>query len=342
MTDHDERFARPAASSGPLGTDDGDDELARMLRTGLQREAAAINPADRFAEVMAATEHTEQRRSPWRWVGVAAALLLVAGIIAPLLVSHASAPTSSTRNTPQVAQQPTSSTSLATQQLHLPVYYVNTDNHMLYPESRDLPTLTSPLVTALNAVLNVAPNNAQYASLWKGGTVLSADVHDDVAVVNLSSDSYNALPHDGSAMQAAYQVYWTLNAVLGHGEDPLPVVLEANGSRTVPVFGNTSPSSFWANPAQRGPVYIDTPDSGSQVAAGTVTLTGFILTGDHVPSITITHADGSSPVGCRAHSPESPSGQWTPWTCTVTLAKGEYQASVSALDTTNRVQFTVT
>lgn len=349
MTDHhDERFARPVpptsgqpASGGPLGWDEPDDDLARLLRTELQREAATINPGDRFAEVMAATEHTGPRRSPWRWVGVAAALLLVAGIIAPLLLSHHNAPAPSTRITRQVAQQPTSSTSLATQQLHLPVYYVNTENHMLYPESRDLPTLTSPLVTAVNAVLNVAPNNAQYGSLWKGGTVLSAAVRDGVAVVNLSGDSYNALPHDTTAMQAAYQMYWTVNAVLSNNEDPIPVVLEANGSRTVPVFGNTAASGFWASPPQRGPVYIDTPDSGSTVTHGQVTVKGFILAGTAAPKVTIAHADGSSPVACATTTQPDASRQWTPWTCTATLQKGEYQATVSAFDTTNRVLFTV-
>lgn len=336
MNDHD-------IHDDHVGTDrfGSDDDLARMLRGGLAREAATIVPRDRFAEILTATEEAERHRSPWRWVGIAAVVLLLAGIITPLLLSQHTSPAPTTSTTPQVAQQPTSSSSLETQQLQLPVYYVSTANHLLYPESRDLPTLTNRLTTAVNAVLTVAPANAQYSSLWKGGTVLSTTVEKKQVVVNLSSDAYAALPRDGSAMQAAWQMYWTVNAVLTGNDEPVNVVLESDGNPTVPVLGNTASSSFWSSPVAQGPVYIDIPVSGTHVNHGAVRLSGHVLTGNAIPVVTVSHADGSAPVQCKISMGDANGSQWTPWSCVLELGKGEYQASASALGTTNQMVFSV-
>lgn len=319
---------------------DPDDDLAQLLRSELAREAASINPADRFAEVLAATEQADQRRSPWRWAGVAAVLLLLAGVVTPFLLTRSPTNAPATRPSVVAPSKPANSVSLPTQQLQLPVYFVNSQNHLFYQENRDLPTLDNPLMTAVNAVLNVAPNNPQYASLWKGGTVISAAVKNNVVHVNLTTDSYTPLKDKITATNAAFQIYYTVNAVLSDGLNPIDVVLEADGSSDVPLLGDTSKSDFWMNAPSLGPVYIDSPQSGTTVSAGNLTMTGYILSGNSAPKVTIARADGSHATTSTA-TLGGTIGQWQSWSLPLTLAKGDYQATVTSLDTTNTVLFTV-
>ena len=280
-------------------------------------------------------------RRSHRWVGLAAALLLAIGLVVPFLASS-NGDTSATVTTPPT---PASSMSLGpsvpTLQIGLPIYFVSTQNHLYYRELRNLPSQGGPMATAVSAVLNVVPNDPQYESLWKGGTVNSVTVRSNRIFVDLSTASYAAFTDKVTAIDAAYQIYYTVNAVRASLRQPLPVVLLADGKHSVPVLGDTGAQGFWSDPPSLAPVWIDSPQSAQIVPAGSVRFSGFILRGNPAPTLQINQASTGNPVVSGTVKLGADNGQWQAWSYTATLPAGDYQASVQALDTIDTVVFKV-
>ena len=285
-------------------------------------------------------DQASEERPSRRWVGLAAVLLLAIGMVIPFF-------TSSSGNSGQAVTTPptgpSSSVSLgpsvATLQIGLPVYFVSTQNHLFYRELRNLPSQGGQMATAVSAVLNVVPNDPQYESLWKGGTVNSVTVRSNRIYVDLSAGSYAAFTDKVTAIDAAYQIYYTVNAVRSSLRQPLPVVLLADGKQSVPVLGDTGAEAFWSDPPSLGPAWIDSPQSAQSVPAGEVRFTGYILSGNPAPTLQISQASTGNPVASGTVTLGADNGQWQAWSYVVSLPAGNYQASVQALDTTDTVVF---
>lgn len=323
-------------------TDDDDADLAALLRSELGKEAARVRPSDRFETILAETAKPA-RSNGFRWLAVAAALLLVVGVSLPFVMHQLNSQAPPAQSPAASApMSPTSGASLPSMQIGLPVFYVDPQTNLFYQERLNLPTQTNALVTAVNAVLNVVPSNPQFVSRWKGGTVNSAQVVDGKIVVNLTSASYTALKDTAQAKQAAFQIYDTVNAVLSAGSDSLPVVLQSDGSSTVPLLGDTAVAGFWNNPPAMGPVWISSPQASQRIAAGDLPFSGFILTGNDAPKLTITKASSGAQVATPTVTLGAKSGQWQAWSASVNLTAGDYQAAVSADGTEHTVLFSVT
>ena len=287
-------------------------------------------------------ERADERRPSRRWVGLAAALLLAIGLVIPFLTA-ATADSGSSTTTPPTS--PGASVSLGpsvpTMQIGLPVYFVSTQNHLFYRELRNLPSQGGPMSTAVSAVLNVVPNDPQYESLWKGGTVNSVTVRSNRIYVDLSASSYAAFTDKVTAIDAAYQIYYTVNAVRSSLRQPLPVVLLSDGKQPVPVLGDTGTKGFWSDPPSLGPAWIDSPQSAQIVPPGEVRFSGYILSGNPAPTLQVTQASSGNPVSSGTVQLGRDDGQWQEWSYVATLSAGDYQATVQALDTTDTVVFKV-
>ena len=276
------------------------------------------------------------------WVVVAAVALLLTGLLVPFLASPNGGPTGTPTDTPSgPIASPSVGPSMPTMQLGLPVYFVSTQNHLFYRELRTLPSQGGPMATAVSAVLNVVPNDPQYQSLWKGGTVNSVTTRSRRIYVDLSADSYAAFTDRVTAMDAAYQIYYTVNAVRSALRDPLPVVLLADGKQPVPVLGATGSTGFWSDPPSLGPVWIDQPQSADIVPVGKVRFSGYILSGNPAPTLAITQASSGNPVVQGRVRLGADGGHWQQWSYTAELPAGDYQASIEALDTADTVVFKV-
>lgn len=285
-------------------------------------------------------EPAADERSARRWVGLAAVLLLTIGLVIPFLTSS-SGDSGAVMTTPPTS--PSGSVSLgpsvATLQIGLPIYFVSTQNHLFYRELRNLPSQGGPMATAVSAVLNVVPNDPQYESLWKGGTVNSVTVRSNRIYVDLSAGSYAAFTDKVTAIDAAYQIYYTVNAVRSSLRQPLPVVLLADGKQPVPVLGDTGAAGFWSDPPSLGPAWIDSPQSAQTVPAGEVRFAGYVLSGNPAPTLQINQASTGNPVLSGTVHLGADNGQWQAWSFVASLPAGNYQASVQALDTTDTVVF---
>ena len=278
-----------------------------------------------------------------RWLWLAAVLLMMIGLLVPFLTSPAAAPSGSATGT---EGGPTASTStgpsMPTMQVGLPVYFVSTQSHLFYRELRTLPSQGGPMATAVSAVLNVVPNDPQYESLWKGGTVNGVTTRGNRIYVDLSAASYAAAFTDRvTAIDAAYQIYYTVNAVRSSLRDPLPVVLLSDGNQSVPVLGDTGAAGFWSDQPSLGPVWIDQPQSADIVPVGPVRFSGYILSGNPAPMLQITQASSGNPVGQGKVRLGADDGHWQHWSYTTQLTAGDYQAAIEALDTTDTVVFKV-
>ena len=288
-----------------------------------------------------ATPEADRRRS-WGGLLLAAAVLLGIGVLVPFLTSPSGTPAGTA--TGQVSGSSASVSagpSMPTMQVGLPVYFVSTQSHLFYRELRTLPSQGGPMATAVSAVLNVVPNDPQYESLWKGGTVNSVTTRGNRIYVDLSAASYAAFTDRVTAIDAAYQIYYTVNAVRSSLHDPLPVVLLADGNQTVPVLGNTGAAGFWSDQPSLGPVWIDQPQSADIVPVGQVRFSGYILRGNPAPTLQITQASSGAPVVQGTVKLGADDGTWQHWTYSAQLPAGDYQASIEALDTTDTVVFKV-
>lgn len=279
---------------------------------------------------------------PRRWVWLAAALLLAVGLVVPFLAAPGDNPSGTgTGSAGGTSGAASTGPSMPTMQVGLPVYFVSTQNHLFYRELRTLPSQGGPMATAVSAVLNVVPNDPQYESLWKGGTVNSVRLKGNRIYVDLSAGSYDAFTDRVTAIDAAYQIYYTVNAVRSSLRDPLPVVLLADGRNAVPVLGDTGAPGFWSDQPSLGPVWIDQPQSGDIVPVGRVQFSGYILSGNPAPTLQITQASSGNPVGQGTVKLGADDGHWQQWTYSAELPAGDYQASIQAIDTIDTVVFRV-
>ena len=158
-----------------------EDEFTQMLRGALHAEASGINPPDRFADLLASLDAEEDQlprgRRTFRWVAAASVAAIALAVSVPLILQDrvepavSAAPSTAVPTTTPASQTPTSTVPLPGALEALPIYYVGRDG-LLYREFRSLVGEDS-LTTAVNALLNVAPLDPDYASRWAPGTVLA-------------------------------------------------------------------------------------------------------------------------------------------------------------------------
>ncbi len=271
--------------------------------------------------------------------------LFLLGVLIPLLW-----PTSATlgqgTDVPAQSALPAASSdgSMSTAQVGVPVYYVNTRNHLLYREVHTLPTQQDALVTAVNAVLKLVPSTPAFQSVWKGGTVLSVEQRGASVRVNLSGDSYAVFRDRASALQAASQIYYTVNAVLGTADAPVPVVLLDDNEPDVPQLGDTSVDGFWDQAPMVGPASIDRPAEGATLARGDVELSGVLPAGGSWVRLSVVDARTGEQVGTSTSTvvDGQSAARSSRWSQTVHLGPGRYRATLSGGGADDSVVFQVT
>lgn len=271
-----------------------------------------------------------------------ALVLFFAGVLIPRLW-----PSSATLGMDTVASDPAqmsaggSSNGVPTMQIGLPIYFMNMQNHLFYREVNDLPTQQDALVTAVNAVLNVAPNTPGYASVWKGGSVLSVQQRGSSVLVDLSPDAYAVFTDIATARNAAAQMYYTINAVLGTLDTPQTVVLLSNGRADVPQLGNTGTPGFWDNVPLAGPMWFDHPVNGGVVQSGGIVFSGHVVEQSTPPILVVVDAKTGDPVTSVTVEFGKGRGYQLTWFHLVDLEPGRYQATISGSGPSDTIAFTV-
>lgn len=277
-----------AADVGPGEEEDflGDPELAEKtgeaIRAALAERAEAVEVPDRLGDVVAEAARADRASGGgpgrFRWLLGAALVALLVGLLLPVLVPRFSllggGPQTPPTPTATPVLSPHSPPSLPTLQRDLPIYYVGAD-HLLYREFRDLPTQVDRLSTAVGAVLNVAPLDPAYSSLWAGGQVNSATVVGSRIIVDISASSFATFTSRQVAAAAINQVVYTAIGAVGDPTGERTVQILIDGSPNLPVIGTPVSDFTQSGTAPLGLLWILTPESGPPQAAGEITMRGY-------------------------------------------------------------------
>lgn len=271
----------------PLG-DLPEDEYTQMVRAALRREAEGVVPGDRFAQIWtmaegASAEDEKPRGGTFRWLAAVAVAVMAVGMALPLLIpgilpdNSADSPSSVPVPTASSSSQaPTGPPSIPTVNTDVAVYYV--DSHgSLAREFRDLPTQGDRLTTAVAAVLNLAPLDPSYHSVWSGGQVNSAKLSGNQITLDLSKSAFASMETRAQVVQAMQQVTYTATAAVGDRNGQKVVRILVDGSPNLPLIG--APSSDFSRTGNTPvtDVIIDSFEYG-QTLTSPVTVSGQMQT----------------------------------------------------------------
>ena len=312
-----------------------EDEVATTVRRVLHERAEAVDPPERLAELLTAAHRAEAggpRRRRFRWLVAAAVAALLVGLSLPVLVPRLSllAGVDQTSPTPTASQTIASNAppSLPTMQRDLPIYYVGADR-LLYREFRDLPTQDDRLATAVGAVLNVAPQDSSYSSLWAGGQVNSATVLGSRIVVDISAAAFATFTTRAVAEAAINQVVYTAIGTVGDQSGERTVQILMDGSPNLPVIGAPSGDFTKDGTAPLGLLWILTPEPLEPAPAGELIIRGYqqvVLSDTTIHWQVRDNADRVVREGTVAATGND--AGWRSWRAVVVLPPGEYELRI--------------
>jgi hypothetical protein len=287
-------------------TDDRDptrDRLADLLDDAVD----PIEPADRLAEIRQALharphpkETTMSHRRTWGYALLGAvSTAAVIGAIAfasgvgdspeePGPASPSSPSSSAAEPEPDEAEDtatespgetqspsPSETSSPGAPETALGIYYVGDTERAgprLYREFRRGPGSPDGALDLLQA----APSDPDYRTLWPEGSLESATTEGDTVVVSLGDASLRDRPDgmsEAEADAAVEQVIWTMQAAV---QDRAPVQFRLDGNPIDQVYGVPT-----AEPLAEGPVLevlshlnITTPEQGATIGGDTIRLEG--------------------------------------------------------------------
>ena len=326
-----------------------EDEAATTIRRVLRERAESVDPPERLAELLVAANRTaarSPRRRRFRWMLLAAVAALLVGLALPVLVPQLSllGRVDTSMPSPTVSQTVSSNAppSLPTMQRDLPIYYVGADRR-LYREFRDLPTQDDRLATAVGAVLNVAPQDSSYSSLWAGGQVNSATVTGSRIVVDISAPAFATFTTRAAAEVAINQIVYTAIGTVGDQAGERTVQILVDGSPNLPVIGAPAADFTKNGTTPLGLLWILTPEPGTPVPAGEVTIRGYqqVVLVDTTITWQVLDAEESVIRQGTVAATGNEAG-WRSWAAAVMLPAGEYELRIrSAEAPEQRRHFTV-
>ena len=151
------------------------------------------------------------------------------------------------------------------------VYYLmdTTNGPRLYREFRELPGTGDPVADAVQAMLTMPPDDADYTSLWPQQVeVLGTSLDGDVLTVDLSGEALNG--QAGSQFEAL-SVQQLVHTATAAQPDARSVQVTVDGEEPETLWGAVSlgePVSRAPAAETLGPVWILTPTEGGSVAQG--------------------------------------------------------------------------
>ena len=314
---------RPGSQTNP---GHADPRVEAVVRSALETFAESVHPVSRYDVIMAQIARRPRRGRPAAWaIVLACGLAFLVGILLPLLgPDHGS-----TMRDPEVApstQTPESNgQSLSTLQTDLDVLYLGRDDGLIHRELRDLPTSGDRLGTAVGAVLNVAPLDPNYTSGWAAGQVNRASVNGNRITLDLSASAFSQFKSGEQVQRAIQQLVVTATGAVGDRTGDKTVHILVDGSPNLPIIGKPATDFVDEGFARCARVWVDSPQAGADVSAGTITISGVAQ-----PTVSAMTYEVRSPrtsqiiTRGQINLSASDGDKWRPWRATFTVPKGEY------------------
>ena len=203
----------------------------------------------------------------------------------------------------------------------------------LYREFVRLELTPDPITAALRALVMRQPKDSDYMSLWPIETKInSIELSGNEATIDLTFGKLN-VGAEGESLAIA-QLVWTATAA-----DPsvTRISLTVDGKKVESLAGHVDASKpFTRAPSYEvvAPVWITSPEEGTQVSAQGFTLSGLALTFE--ANVVWKVFQNGKLVRKGFTTAEGAAPAWTPWSVAIDgLAPGEYQFSAmefSAMD----------
>ncbi|MFD0867068.1 hypothetical protein ACFQ06_14805, partial [Tessaracoccus lubricantis] len=234
-----------------------------------------------------------------------------------------------------VTEQVTTPTAVESRSLpavvrNTPLYYVAND-WKLYRELRDLPSTGNIVRSALGSLLSLVPLDPDYRTVWSAGKLISAEIHGDELVVDLSTDAYEDLTSPIAIARARDQVIYTASELVGNPQ--LTVVFRADGGAAPEGFND--PAGYRRTGLDPMPaVWISSPRNQAQLTAGKTSIIGTVKEGMGVPIVRITNQESGAVI--LETSAQTTAGVnvegWRVWSVTTSLPRGNLDITVLVTD----------
>ncbi|MSS45018.1 RNA polymerase subunit sigma-70 [Cutibacterium sp. WCA-380-WT-3A] len=318
---------RPGSHTNPGHVDP---RVEAVVRSALESAGESVHPVSRYDAIISEIARRPRRGRPPIWVIVLGCVLAFAvGVVLPVLGSGRGPALEDTQALPSVQTPEPNSQSIPTLQTGLDVFYLGRNDGLIHRELRDLPTSGDRLGTAVGAVLNVAPLDPNYISGWAAGQVNRASVKGSQITLDLSVSAFSQFKSGEQVQRAIEQLVVTATAAVGDRTGEKSVRILVDGSPNLPIIGKPATDFVDEGFAQCARVWVDSPQSGAEVPAGTVTISGVAQ-----PTVSVMTYEVKLPQSGRMvmsgqiNLSASDGNSWRPWHATVTVPKGEYDVII--------------
>ncbi|MCG6567770.1 GerMN domain-containing protein [Tessaracoccus sp. ZS01] len=324
---------RARAGAPTLGSQPGVIESLSQELTAALRSAARVTPVPEADMLEGELEHISEDRGTRfrpRAVVVLTVLAVLVGIVLAALMRDDIGTTVEPAPEPVVTPTAVESRSINATVRNTPLYYVASD-WRLYRELRDLPSTGNLVRAALNSLLGLVPMDPDYRTVWSAGKLLSAEIHGDELVVDLSAEAYEGLTSPVAIARARDQVIYTASELVGNPR--LKVVFRSDGG--TPPEGFDDPEGYGRTGLAPMPaVWISSPRNQATLSAGQASIIGTVKEGVGVPVVRITDQDsGEVILETTAQTTAGVNVEgWRVWTVTTSLPKGSLDITVTVLD----------
>jgi spore germination protein GerM len=278
------------------------------------------------------------------WVLPAA--ILLSGCVATPQPPEDSAGTPQMLSGSATAGVPSTSAPLETTQASnkAPVYWIgrSNDNVFLYREFRDVPEQDNPVTRALRAMMSQKPLDPDFFTPWQNPKKLATSISGkNVITVDVSADAFNSNVDTSMAERAIQQLVYTATAAgassgLVDAGQQIQVVILVDGHTDYLAFNRVRLGTPMSRSAGMvAPVWIIDPQEGTQVADGSVKVSGRSIVPGGKLRWKILRVDGSadkSPYLSGDMTASSDASQSGLFSLTVNLGPGNYEVRVWQID----------
>jgi spore germination protein GerM len=278
------------------------------------------------------------------WVLPAA--ILLSGCVATPQPPEDSAGTPQMLSGSATAGVPSTSAPLETTQASnkAPVYWIgrSNDNVFLYREFRDVPEQDNPVTRALRAMMSQKPLDPDFFTPWQNPKKLATSISGkNVITVDVSADAFNSNVDTSMAERAIQQLVYTATAAgassgLVDAGQQIQVVILVDGHTDYLAFNRVRLGTPMSRSAGMvAPVWIIDPQEGTQVADGSVKVSGRSIVPGGKLRWKIFRVDGSadkSPYLSGDMTASSDASQSGLFSLTVNLGPGNYEVRVWQID----------
>lgn len=280
--------------------------------------------------------------------GVLAVILMAAPLLTGCLAEPDPSPTTALGSGPAAAgTAPSTSAPLETTQSSnkAPVYWIGRSNSsiFLYREFRDVPEQENPVTRALRAMMSDKPLDPDFFTPWQNPGKLATSISGkDVITVDVSEDAFNSNLDADMAGRAVQQLVYTATAaaassgLIDSGQQ-IRVRILVDGHTDYVAFGHIQLGDLMTRAAGMvAPVWIIDPQENTEVAAGSVKITGrSTLSGGKLRwQILRAEEDGTKvPFLTGETTAAVEPGQAGLFTLALTLPAGDYELKVAQAGT---------